>query len=118
MKTFLATLLVLLLSIPTAMAGSVDGKGIWCDRGNNSFGYWFHDNQFNSYTIEGYQVIQGRWSYDYKEIGTDLVRLGKRALDRTTLKIGSHQCHLVTSRQQLKGILQAIIDAAKTENKL
>ena len=39
MKTFAATLLVLFLSIHTAMAGSVDGKGVSCDNGKHSFGY-------------------------------------------------------------------------------
>ena len=58
MKTLIATFIVLLLSIPTAIAGSVEGKGIWCSRGNNSFGYWFYDNQSTEYLIRGHEVFE------------------------------------------------------------
>ena len=49
MKTLSSLLLVLFLSIPAAWAGEIDGKGVWCDRGSNSFGYWFEDWEYFKY---------------------------------------------------------------------
>jgi|AACY02.13.fsa_nt_gi hypothetical protein len=127
MKTLLSLFLILLLSIPAAWAGSLDGKGIWCDNGNNSFGYWFYDNTFSRTTIKGDQIDHDGWYY-YEEVGTDRVKLGRylgrdHRLDRTTLKMvvdytHSYQCYLVASPQELKRILQGIIDRETPKNKI
>ena len=127
MKTFLATLLVLFLSVPTAMAGSIDGKGIWCDRPGNEFGYWFNDGGYYKHSIEGHTVvIHHRPPRGYEEVGTEELKLDMSSLNRKTLQITlrneipnlTYQCYLVSSRQALDATLQSLIDAAKAENKL
>ena len=127
MKTLIATFIVLLLSIPTAIAGSVEGKGIWCSRGNNSFGYWFYDNQSTEYLIRGHEVFERSNPFKYQEVGTDRIQVTlSKFLDRTTLKLTSgrgnatkiYPCYVVQTLNGLKQILQTIIDKGTAENKL
>ena len=119
MKTLIAIFLVLFLSIPAAWAGEIDGKGVWCDNGNNSYGYWFEDGKYLWYRIKGYEINLYKGSH-YTLLGTSTIQMGgvSNRLDRTTLKMDSSQCYLVTSREELEGILRAIIDKGKAENKL
>jgi len=127
MKTLIATLLVLFLSIPTVMAGSVDGTGIWCDRPGNEFGYWFEDSKYIKHSITGHSIYILHSEWDYGEIGTDKIKLGNSTtLNRKTLEIRvidnydwvDYPCYLVNSRQALDAKLQATIDQGKAENKL
>jgi len=122
MKTLSSLLLVLLLSIPAAWAGSVDGKGIYCPYDGGAHGFWFEDGKsFRSY-IEGYEIID----FDgkpYKELGTETIEVlmghWNPTLNRRTLKFFDDiQCYLVKTRSELHQELQKIIDAAKAENKL
>ena len=117
--------LVLFLSIPTAWAGSIDGKGIWCDHGHKSFGYWFQGDEFIGHRIENYNDTEwwSTWIDEY-ELGTREIKISTYILNRKTLVLKdteggkSFQCYLVTSREELKEVLQAIADKAKAENKI
>ena len=128
MKTFIATFLVLFLSIPTAMAGSVDGKGIYCTWQNDlsltfAMGYWFQDHQDTKYAILGYDIGVGSPA-SYREIGTGLIRLydpdldTHKTLDRRTLYLDDLPYSLIHSTKVLIRKLQAVIDAGKAENKI
>ena len=121
MKTLSSLFLVLLLSIPAAWAGAVDGKGIWCDRQSLSFGYWFHDGIFDYYgSDDKFRVYHREIRSEIKEIGSDKLNIGSRFLNRKTLELSHYnqqiQCHLVKSRRQLKEILQDIYDENKAES--
>ena len=116
MKTLSALFLSLFLSIPSAWAISIDGKGVWCDRGNSSFGYWFYDGQSTEYVIRGREVVGYTKSpFKYQELfrAVRVLVNHDKALDRTTLKltIGSgnlakiYQCHVVQHLDGLKIIL-------------
>ena len=129
MKTLIATLLVLFLSIPTVMAGSVDGTGIWCDRPGNEFGYWFEDSKYIKHSITGHTIYILHSGSNYDEVGTDTIQLGNNiTLNRKTLVIrliedgpkrwAEYPCHIVNSAKELDDKLQATIDAGKAENKL
>ena len=128
MRTLIALCVVLWLSVPAAWAVSIDGKGVWCDRGNNSFGYWFYDGQSTEYVIRGHEVFGHTHNpFDYQELFKAvriLVNHGK-VLDRTTLEltIGSgnlakiYQCHVVQTLDGLRLTLQRIIDLGTSDNK-
>ena len=128
MKTLSALFLSLLLSIPSAWAISIDGKGVWCDRGNNSFGYWFYDGQSTEYVIRGHEVLGHTHNpFDYQELfkAVRILVNHDKVLDRTTLEltIGSgnlariYQCHVVQTLDGLKLTLQRIIDLGTSDNK-
>ena len=119
MKTLSSLLLVLLLSIPAAWAGSVDGKGIYCPYDGGAHGFWFEDGKYFRSDIQGYEII----GFDYKpyeEHGTETILLDdwNVPINRRTLKMGYSQCYLVKTHSELHRELQKIIDAAKAENKL
>ena len=119
----LSSLFLLLLSAPTAMAGAVDGKGIWCDNDSSSFGFWFRDDQAFQYRIEGYEIRTSYVPHDYTEVGAGKLKIGgNQMLNRKTLELSQYghlyQCHVVHSSDELEQTLQAIIDTAKIENKL
>ena len=119
-KSLLTALsLLILAAVPAAWAGEIDGKGVWCDRGSNSFGYWFEDGEYFKYKISGYKI---HWyeGAPYKLSGTSTIQLSGAfdTLDRTTLRTAYEQCYLVASREELVGILRAIIDKGKAETKL
>ena len=126
MKTLIATLLVLFLSLPTAMAGSVDGKGIWCDNPGNEFGYWFENGKAIKHSIRGHMIHIDHPSSEYEEIGTDKISFSRGVLNRKTLEIHaihehnylSYQCYLVNSVKALDDVLKASIARGKAENKL
>ena len=126
MKTFLATLLVLFLSVPTAMAGSIDGKGIWCDRPSNEFGYWFENSKYTKYSITGHMIDTYHSLLEYREVGTDEIEIGASTLNRKTLEIrvsehisiNRYQCYLVNSPKAIDDILKDSIAQGKAENKL
>ena len=128
MKTLSSLFLILFLSIPAAWAVSIDGKGVWCDRGNNSFGYWFHDGQSTEYVIRGHEVLGHTHNpFDYQELfkAVRILVNHDKVLDRTTLEltIGSgnsakiYQCHVVQTLDGLKLTLQRIIDLGTSDNK-
>ena len=88
MKTFVATFLVLFLSLPTAMAGSVDGKGVWCPKDDvieESFGFWFEEENAIEVYLKGYVV--SRFKYNYQEETNVIVISSSYKLDRRTLKL-------------------------------
>ena len=123
MKTFVATFLVLFLSLPTAMAGNLDGKGVWCpaDVNEESFGFWFEEGKADRIFLKAYAV-----SYetdDYIEETTRIVIDGHYRLDRRTLKlftpsIVDRQCYLSPSRAELVAKLKDISAAAEAKNKI
>ena len=128
MKTLSSLLLVLFLSIPATGAVSIDGKGVWCDGGRNSFGYWFYDGQSTEYVIRGREVVGYTQNpFDYQELfkAVRILVNHDRVLDRTTLEltIGSgnlakiYQCHVVQTLDGLKLTLQGIIDQGTSDNK-
>ena len=128
MKALSSLFLILFLSIPAAWAVSIDGKGVWCDRGNNSFGYWFYDGQSTEYVIRGREVVGYTQNpFDYQELfkAVRILVNHDKVLDRTTLKltIGSgnlakiYQCHVVQTLDGLKLTLQRIIDLGTSDNK-
>ena len=128
MKSFVATFLVLLLSIPTAMAGSVDGKGIYCCWQTASsytlaFGYWFQDNQATKYSIKGYDIEMDKPG-SYFEVGTGKIEIydpitgTSKTLSRRSLYLDDLPCDLIHSTKGLIQKLQAVIDAGKAENKI
>ena len=128
MKTLSSLFLILFLSIPAAWAISIDGKGVWCDRGNSSFGYWFYDGQSTEYVIRGHEVLGHTHNpFDYQELfkAVRILVNHDKVLDRTTLEltIGSgnlakiYQCHVVQTLDGLKLTLQRIIDLGTSDNK-
>ena len=130
MRTFLATLLVLFLSVPTAMAGSLAGKGLWCpvigDETNELHrGYWFHnggvEDRVFSYRIAGHDIAISHTVY--REPGTSKIEIGSFiVIDRETLQKTDPertvQCYRINSQPEIYQKLQDIIDAAKAKNKL
>jgi len=126
MKTLIATLLVLFLSVPTAMAGSVDGKGVWCDNPGNEFGFWFENSRAIKHSIKGHTIEVYHHLSDYEEIGTDEISFNHGKLNRKTLEIRAihevgwvtYQCYLVNSVKALDDVLKASIARGKAENKL
>ncbi|MBT07128.1 MAG: hypothetical protein CMM32_09505 [Rhodospirillaceae bacterium] len=121
MKTLSSLFLVFFLSISVAWALSIDGKGVWCDRGINSFGYWFYDGQSTEYVIKDQEVFGSIHNpFDYQELfkAVRILVNHDKVLDRTTLEltIGSgnlakiYQCHVVQTLDELKRTLQRIID--------
>ena len=121
MRTLSSLFLVLFLSIPAAWAVSIDGKGVWCDRGNNSFGYWFYDGQSTEYVIRGREVFGHTHNpFEYHEMFKAFRILVNHdtVLDRRTLEltIGSgnlakiYQCYVVQTLDGLRLNLQAVID--------
>ena len=128
MKTLSSLLLGLFLSIPIAWAVSIDGKGVWCDRGNNSFGYWFYDGQSIEYVIRGQEVFGHTHNpFDYQELfkAVRILVNHDKVLDRSTLEltIGTgnaakiYQCHVVQTLDGLKLTLQKIIERGTYDNK-
>jgi len=132
MRTFLAIFLVLFLSLPTAMADSIDGKGIWCpddDNLENSYGFWFQakDSLAFMWHIYGFEIFS--YSHYYTAY-TRQIEIGSRSqyiLNRTTLEMTYTntdekeillQCFLTNSEQDLKQRLLAIVQKIKQENKI
>ena len=123
MKTLIATFLVLLFSLPTAMAGSIDGKGVWCPtmKPSEGLGYWFEDNKAHRYIIQGYEIKTT--VSNYTEIGTDKIGISdSTSLWRHNLELMNrgyaHQCHLVSTHKELWGLLKTTIEKAKVRNKI
>ena len=125
MKTIAATLLVLFLSIPTAMAGSVAGKGVWCPKDDvieESFGFWFEEENAIEVYLKGYVV--SRFKYNYQE-ETNVIVIGGLGykLNRRTLKLVipqkfDRQCYLATSYDELVAKLEDISAAAEAKNQI
>ena len=124
MKTFIATFLVLFLSIPTAMAGSLTGKGVWCSKDDvieESFGFWFEEEKALKIFLKGYVV--STHDYNYQE-ETNVVMIGVDwKLDRRTLVLAilnkfDRQCYLATSYDELVAKLEDISAAAEAKNKI
>ena len=124
MKTFIATFLVLFLSLPTAMAGSVDGKGVWCPKDDvieESYGFWFEEEKALKIFLKGYLVSTD--DYNYQE-ETNVIVIGDfYTLDRRTLMLAippalHRQCYLVTSHDELVAKLEDISAAAEAKNKI
>ena len=124
MKTFIATFLVLFLSLPTAMAGSVDGKGVWCPKDDvieESFGFWFEEEKALKIFLKGYVVSTD--DYNYQE-ETNVIVIGVDwKLDRRTLMLAflnkfDRQCYLATSYDELVAKLEDISAAAEAKNKI
>ena len=124
MKTLIATFLVLFLSIPTAMAGSVAGKGVWCPKDDvieESFGFWFEEEKALKIFLKGYLVSTD--DYNYQEETNVIVISGGYRLDRRTLKLVipnkfDRQCYLATSYDELVAKLEDISAAAEAKNKI
>ena len=122
----LGSLFLLLLSAPTAMAGSVDGKGVWCDNPGNEFGYWFENSKAIKHSIKGHMIHIQHLLSDYEEIGTDEISFLYGKLNRKTLVIraihesgwDTYQCYLVNSAGALDDVLRDSIARGKAENKL
>ena len=124
MKTIIATLLVLFLSIPAAMAGSVTGKGVWCPKDDvieESFGFWFEEEKALRIFLQGYVVSTD--DYNYQE-ETNVIVIGVDwKLDRRTLMLAilnklDRQCYLATSYDELVAKLEDISAAAEAKNKI
>ena len=124
MKTIVATCLVLFLSIPTAMAGSVIGKGVWCSKDDvieESFGFWFEEEKALKIFLKGYVV--STHDYNYQEetnvivIGVDW-KLDRRTLVLAILNKFDRQCYLATSYDELVAKLEDISAAAEAKNKI
>jgi len=124
MKTIAATLLVLFLCIPTAMAGSVTGKGVWCPKDDvieESFGFWFEEEKALRIFLQGYVVSAD--DYNYQE-ETNVIVIGVDwKLDRRTLMLAflnkfDRQCYLATSYDELVAKLEDISAAAEAKNKI
>jgi len=124
MKTFIATFLVLFLSLPTAMVGSVDGKGVWCPKDDvieESSGFWFEEENAIEVYLKGYVV--SRFKYNYQEETNVIVISSSYKLDRRTLKLvisntPDRQCYLATSYDELVQKLEDISAAAQARNKI
>ena len=124
MKTIVATCLVLFLSIPTAMAGSVAGKGVWCPKDDvieESFGFWFEEENAIEVYLKGYVV--SRFKYNYQEETNVIVISSSYKLDRRTLKLvisntPDRQCYLATSYDELVAKLEDISTAAEAKNQI
>ena len=125
MKTIVATCLVLFLSIPTAMAGSVAGKGVWCPKDDvieESFGFWFEEENAIEVYLKGYVV--SRFKYNYQE-ETNVIVIGGLGykLNIRTLKLVipqklDRQCYLATSYDELVAKLEDISTAAEAKNQI
>ena len=124
MKTIVATCLVLFLSIPTAMAGSVAGKGVWCPKDDvieESFGFWFEEENAIEVYLKGYVV--SRFKYNYQEETNVIVISSSYKLNRRTLKLlipqkFDRQCYLATSYDELVAKLEDISTAAEAKNQI
>ena len=124
MKTFIATFLVLFLSIPTAMAGSVTGKGVWCPKDDvieESFGFWFEEEKALRIFLQGYVVSTDDYNYQEETnvivIGVDW-KLDRRTLMLVILNKFDRQCYLATSYDELVAKLEDISAVAEAKNKI
>ena len=124
MKTIIATLLVLFLSIPTAMAGSVAGKGVWCPKDDvieESFGFWFEEENARQVFLKGYVVSTDDYNYQEETnvivIGVDW-KLDSRTLVLAILNKFDRQCYLATSYDELVAKLEDISAAAEAKNQI
>tara|TARA_B100001013_G_C24494462_1_gene396580 strand:- start:171 stop:554 length:384 start_codon:yes stop_codon:yes gene_type:complete len=127
MKTFIATFLVLFLSLPTASTaeeGTADGKGIYCATAP-TLGWWFDGGLVTPYSVSKFKIQTGD-SSRYYEPDWHTLNLGKhsRTLDRQTLILknendnSTYRCILVNSFEELTQKIQDQIDAAKAKNKI
>ena len=125
MKTFIATFLVLFLSLPTAMAGSVAGKGVWCPKDDvieESFGFWFEEENTRQVFLKGYVVSTDDYNYEEETTVIVIGGLGYK-LNRRTLKLVipekfDRQCYLATSYDELVAKLEDISTAAEAKNQI
>ena len=124
MKTFIATFLVLFLSIPTAMAGSVTGKGVWCPNDDvieEGYGFWFEEEKTLKIFLKGYLVSAD--DHNYQEETNAIVIGDFYTLDRRTLMLAippalNRQCYLASSYEELVAKLEDISAAAEAKNKI
>ena len=127
MKTFIATFLVLFLSLPTASTaeeGTADGKGIYCATAP-TLGWWFDSGLVTPCSVSKFKIRTGD-SSRYYEPDWHTLKLGKysRTLDRRTLLLknendsSTYRCILVNSFEELTQKIQDQIDAAKAKNKI
>ena len=116
--------LFLLLFLPTVMAGSVTGKGVWCPEDDvieESFGLWFEEEKALKIFLKGYVV--STHDYNYQE-ETNVIVVGVDwELDRRTLMLAilnkfDRQCYLATSYGELVAKLEDISAAAEAKNKI
>ena len=127
MKPFIATFLVLFLSLPTASTaeeGTADGKGIYCPTAP-TLGWWFEAGLVTPYSVSKFKIRTGD-SSRYYEPDWHTLKLGKysRTLDRRTLLLknendsSTYRCILANSFEELTQKIQDQIDAAKAKNKI
>ena len=126
MKSFIATILLLLFSLPATVGAEIPGqKGVWCHRSPATLeGFWFIDAEVLHISIHGYELK--REVMIYRESGKTALYIRKksdartfRILDRKSLKMSNgDQCYLARSLAAISGSLQNHIDKAKEENKI
>ena len=116
--------LFLLLFLPTVMAGSVTGKGVWCPEDDvieESFGLWFEEEKALKIFLKGYLVSAD--DHNYQEETNAIVIGDFYTLDRRTLMLAilnkfDRQCYLATSYGELVAKLEDISAAAEAKNKI
>ena len=130
MKTFVATLLVLFLSVTTAMAGTLDGKGLECTLVENplNFGpkYYLFENGkvVQSYVDNSTPLRIKRDTYQdgYEATVGAVLWSNSYTWDRKTLKLSVsmgmetqfYYCQVMTP-EEIEAILQKQIEALKEE---
>lgn len=123
MKTFLATFLVLLFAVPTAMADSLAGKHIWCPSEldpAHSIGLSFVDSGAEYWYLNGYNVAQSFRVVREEAESIYLTEQGSDedyVIDRSTLRdMFGRQCSFVNSSGKIMSELLAIAREALANN--
>ena len=123
MKNILTTLLILLFSIPTAMANSLIGQHVWClselDPAH-SIGLSFTDSGAEYWYLNGYNVAQSFWAVRDEADSIYLRKQGSDedyVIDRNTLRdVSGRQCSIVSSSGEIMSKMLAIAREALANN--
>jgi len=119
MKTLIFAFMVVFLSMPAAMAQSVDGKGVYCPSSTHFLGWWFEAGLVTPYFIHKLELRKSRESGRYYDSGLHELRVPgySKRLDRRTLVLkneidgSADQCVLVHSLEELTQKIENQIDA-------